>query len=203
MEQIMERSEVEFAARRHLLQRGVLDAASLEFFYRYALTRAASGTMTLSDEQVPGTPSAYADPTMETLLEDLRPRVERATGLSLFPTYAYFRVYKQGDVLERHRDRPSCEISMTLNLGCSPGDPWPIFIEGPTGTASISLRPGDGLIYRGCECHHWREAYMGEHAAQIFLHYVDENGPNAEWKFDKRPSLSSLRQMITGHKSSL
>jgi hypothetical protein len=201
MEQVMERSAAEFAARRHLLQRGVLDLQSLEFYYRHALTLAANGSMTIGDEQVPGTPSAYADPAMEMLLEDLRPRVERATGLSLFPTYAYFRVYKQGDVLECHRDRPSCEISMTLNLGCRPDDPWPIFIEGPTGTASISLRPGDALIYRGCDCDHWREAFIGEHAAQVFLHYVDENGPNAEWKFDKRPSLSSLRQMISDRKS--
>ena len=49
MEQVMERSAVEFAARWYVLHRTVLDAPSLEFFYRYALTRAASGTMTLSD----------------------------------------------------------------------------------------------------------------------------------------------------------
>jgi hypothetical protein len=130
MEQVMERSAAEFAAQWHVLQQAVLDAASLEFFYRYALTRAASGTVSLSDEQVPGTPSAYADPTMEMLLEEVRPTVERATGLSLSPTYSYFRVYKRGDVLDRHRDRPSCEVSLTLNLGCSPDDPWPILIEG-------------------------------------------------------------------------
>ena len=184
MEQVMERSAAEFAAQWYVLQQTVLDAASLEFFYRYALTRAASGTMTLSDEQVPGTPSAHADPTMEMLLEDLRPTVERATGLSLFPTYSYFRVYKRGDVLERHRDRPSCEVSMTLNLGSSPNDPWPIWVEGPLGKASVPMRPGDALIYRGCDCDHWRESYAGDHTAQVFLHYVNEHGPNAEWKFD-------------------
>ena len=91
-----QRSADEFAKRWYVLQRTVLGNSSLEFFYRYALTRAASGTMTLSDSQVPGTPSAYGDPTMEMLLEDLRPIVERATGLSIFPTYAYFRVYKRG-----------------------------------------------------------------------------------------------------------
>ena len=201
MEQSMEKSAAEFAARWHVFQRGVIDAASLVFFYRYALTRASGGTMTLSDKQVPGTPSAYADPTMEMLLEDLRPTVERATGLSLLPTYAYFRIYKQGDVLERHRDRPSCEVSVTLNLGCSPNDPWPIWIEGPMGTASVAMRPGDALIYRGCDCDHWREAYAGDHTAQVFLHYVNEHGPNAEWKFDKRPCLSSLRQIIASRKS--
>ena len=36
-------------------------------------------------------------------------------------------------ILKRHKDRPSCEISTTLNLG---GDPWPIFIDG-TGADSV------------------------------------------------------------------
>src|SRR5262249_2234011 len=98
--------------------------------------------MSLIYSQVHGTPWAYADPLMEVLLEGLRRTVEHATGLSLFPTYAYFRVYKRGDVLERHRDRPSCEISVTLNLGCGPDEPWPIWIEGPMGTACITMRPG-------------------------------------------------------------
>jgi len=58
MEQVVESSPSEFVARYHVLLRTVLDAPSLEFFYHYALTRAASGTMTLADTQAPGTPSA-------------------------------------------------------------------------------------------------------------------------------------------------
>jgi hypothetical protein len=54
----------------------------------------------------------------------------------------------------------------------------------------VSLNPGDGLIYRGCDCYHWREPFAGDHLAQVFLHYVDQNGPNTEWKYDKRPRLS-------------
>ena len=184
---------VEFAAQWYVVEPTVLDADSLKFFYHVALARAASGTMTLNDKQVPGTPSAYGDPLMDTLLETLRSTVERATNLSLLPTYSYFRVYKRGDVLRRHRDRPSCEISMTLNLGMGEGKPWPIWIQGPMGTASVGLRPGDGLIYRGCDCDHWRDAFEGDHLAQVFLHFVDKNGPNTEWLHDKRSSLSRLQ----------
>ena len=82
-------------------------------------------------------------------------------------------------------------ISMTVNLGTSGDEPWPIWIAGPQGIASVSLNPGDGLIYRGCDCYHWREPFHGTHLAQVFLHYVDQNGPNAEWKYDKRPRLST------------
>jgi hypothetical protein len=36
---------------------------------------------------------------------------------------------------------------------------------------------------------HWREEFKGTWQAQVFLHYVDQNGPHAEWKHDKREKL--------------
>ena len=135
------------------------------------------------------TPCAYGDPFMDTLLVSLLPRVEKCSGLELFPTYSYFRVCKRGDVLPKHRDRPSCEISMTLCLGCDL--PWPFWLEGPNGMIRVELKPGDGVVYRGVECTHWREAFEGTQVVQVFLHYVDKDGPYAEWKFDKRTSTSA------------
>jgi hypothetical protein len=93
-------------------------------------------------------------------------------------------------VLRAHRDRPSCEVSMTVNLGMDADEPWPIWIAGPMGTVAVALRPGDGLVYRGCDCFHWREPFPGRQLTQLFLHYVDRDGPNAEWKFDKRAMLA-------------
>ena len=79
-----------------------------------------------NDEQVPNTYSHYADIAMETLLLRCLPIMEKTTKLKLYPTYSYARIYKTGDILHRHKDRFSCEISTTLNLG---GDPWPIHLE--------------------------------------------------------------------------
>jgi len=72
---------------------------------------------TWSDKQVPNTYSHYADMVMETLMMKVLPRMEKETGLELLPTYSYARIYKKGDILKRHKDRPSCEISTTVNLG--------------------------------------------------------------------------------------
>ena len=55
-----------------------------------------------------------------------QPDMEKATGLKLYPAYTYARIYKKGDELKRHKDRFSCEISTTMNLG---GDDWPIYLE--------------------------------------------------------------------------
>lgn len=181
-----------FREKRYAIYETMVKKQDLLFLYRYARARAGRGTMNVRDGQVPNTPSAGYDAVMDGLLNDLTPVVERASGLELFPTYSYFRVYKSGDILKRHTDRPACEISVTLCLGYEAPKPWPIWIEGPGGVASVELQPGDGLLYRGIECPHWREPFEGEHNAQVFLHYVDQHGPHAEWKFDKRPALSTL-----------
>lgn len=183
-------SAVEFRTKWYVVERAVLDAASLSFLYEHALARVNSNTIALGDAQVADAPVAYGDPHLDTLLENVSARVEEATGFALWPTYSYLRVYKRGNLLKAHRDRPACEISMTVNLGIDADEPWPIWIAGPQGVVSVSLNPGDGLIYRGCDCYHWREPFAGNHLAQAFLHYVDRNGPNKEWKYDKRPRLS-------------
>ncbi len=144
-----------------------------------------------TDKQIPNTYSHYADVVMETLLENMIPVMEQQTGLKLIPTYSYARIYKKGDILKRHKDRPSCETSCTLNLG---GDEWPIFLE-PSGEegkegVKVLLNPGDMLIYEGCNLEHWREPFEGDNCGQVFLHYNNVNGEFAEQnRFDGRPFL--------------
>ena len=106
--------------------------------------------------------------------------METHTGLKLSPTYSYARIYKKGDDLKRHKDRFSCEISTTLNLG---GDPWPIYLE-PSGEEGkegikVDLEPGDMLVYRGIDLEHWRYKFEGENCGQVFLHYNNEEHPDA------------------------
>ena len=144
-----------------------------------------------NDEQIPETYSHYADIAMETLLQNLQPKMEEETGLKLTPTYSYARIYKKGDILKRHKDRYSCEVSTTLNLG---GDDWPIYLE-PSGETDkegvkVDMQPGDMLVYKGMILEHWREAFEGDDCCQVFLHYNDASGKNAEEnRYDRRPFL--------------
>jgi hypothetical protein len=181
-----------FERNRYVVLPSLLKPPSLNQFYGYACKRALTARMVSGDEQVKGTPSAYGDFIMDGLLGSLQPDIEVACGFALFPTYSYFRVYKRGDTLAKHTDRPACEISISLCLGFEERKSWPIWIEGPNGTSLVEMSPGDALLYRGMECPHWREAFDGERQAQVFLHYVDQNGPNVEWKFDKRSSAAIL-----------
>ena len=69
------------------------------------------------NEQIPNTYSSYGNIAMETLMLKCQPIMEKTTGLKLDPNYTYARIYKKGDELKRHKDRFSCEISTTINLG--------------------------------------------------------------------------------------
>ena len=144
-----------------------------------------------NDSQVPNTYSNYADMVMEVLLVKLLPLMEKVTKLKLNPNYSYARIYKEGDILKRHKDRFSCEISTTLNLG---GDVWPIYLD-PTGKENnkgikVILNPGDMLVYKGNELEHWREPFIGEKCAQVFLHYNNMATEGSKDNiFDRRPHL--------------
>ena len=143
------------------------------------------------DGQIPHTYSCYSDIAMETLMLKCQPVMEKITGLKLTPAYTFARIYKNGDVLKRHKDRFSCEISTTMTLG---GDPWAIYLE-PSGKEGmkgikVDLKVGDMLVYSGCELEHWRNKFKGKECAQVFLHYNNRKTPGAKDNiFDKRPHL--------------
>tara|TARA_B100000424_G_scaffold248386_1_gene221505 strand:+ start:113 stop:718 length:606 start_codon:yes stop_codon:yes gene_type:complete len=140
-----------------------------------------------SDSQVPNTYSHYSDIAMETLLLLCQPIMEKATGLKLDPNYSYARIYKKGDVLKKHTDRFSCEISTTMNLG---GDKWPIYLKSNNKKIKVDLNPGDMLVYRGCDLEHWREVFKGKDCIQVFLHYNNCKTPGADKNiFDRRTHL--------------
>jgi len=143
------------------------------------------------NEQIPETYSQYSNIVMETLMLKCQPKMEEVTGLKLYPSYTYARIYKKGDILKRHKDRFSCEISTTMNLG---GDHWDIYLE-PSGKEGlkgikVSLKPGDMLVYSGCELEHWREKFKGNECCQVFLHYNNKKTKGSKLNlFDKRPHL--------------
>ena len=143
------------------------------------------------------THTVQSDLLMDTFLFTYKDKIEEITGLELCPSYSFYRVYKTGDLLKRHIDRPACEISATLTLGFDLGDlsedeyNWGIFMNGK----EVKMNSGDLVIYRGFEVEHHREQFKGAYQAQVFLHYTDKNGPfYPEFKYDQ----SEQREMTFG-----
>jgi len=141
------------------------------------------------DVQVEKAFSAASPFVTETLLDIMTPIVSKAVKCDLYPTYSYLRIYLKGACLEKHQDRPSCEVSATIPLSYVAPSIWPLYVESGQRTIAVELEAGDALIYKGTELPHWREEFEGERQVQVFLHYVKRNGQYSEYKFDKRPAL--------------
>ena len=138
------------------------------------------------DPQAPNSPAIYNFKSFLELLCQKTPEVSKLIGEPVLPTYTYARIYKNGEILARHRDRPACEISLTVHIG---GDvDWDIGIQKPSSEeVSINLKQGDAMLYLGCVADHWRSTpFSGQNYSQVFLHYVRSRGPNAWAYFDKR-----------------
>ena len=190
----MENTEI-FKENGYVLVKNVLSKELIEVATRYTLFDEEQNlNLELStpdrEPQIHNSHSKYADPLMESLLIQLQHIIEINSGLKLYPTYSYYRVYRPGAILKIHKDRPSCEISATLSLGFDYKNDslykWPIYMDG----TPCVLEPGDLVIYRGCDLDHWREKFTAPEDSfhsQVFLHYVDAQGPYNDFKFDERP----------------
>jgi len=130
------------------------------------------------DVQVPKSRSYYSLPICSILLGRMAEKISKLVGKRLKPSYSYCRVYFNGADLKPHTDRPSCEYSVTLNL--SQSHPWTIYM----GKKGILQQPGDGVVYKGCEIEHSRKEFKGDEYVQVFLHYVDADGPYKDHMYD-------------------
>ena len=198
-----------FKNKKYTIIKNVISKELADFIYQYILLkRKVARTMfdnnyisqfteyfgVWNDKQVPETYSHYSDIVMETLLIKVQPIMEKETGLNLIPNYSYTRIYKKGDVLNRHKDRFSCEISTTMHLG---GGCWPIFLEPDASLGGVDektgnykpskskgvkvlLQPGDMLVYRGNELEHWRNELTFNDCGQVFLHYNNADTKGAK-----------------------
>lgn len=167
--------------------------------FNYYNNRMDQVSHTPEEKQVNGSVARYNIPIYKELHYLVKKEIEDILKMELYPTYFYDRFYFVGQQLKRHSDRPSCEVSVTLQISSNHSDdPWPIWFERPDGTESyVLMNDGDATVYKGCEREHWRDPLPSRYNKrqklwrkvrrleddtyhhQIFLHYVDANGPFA------------------------
>jgi len=122
----------------------------------------------------------YNDQVLNIMLHNKLSKAEEISKVKLFPTYAFWRGYTFGSILKDHKDRPSCEISITACID-SCGTKWPIHME----HNYMDIEVGDAVMYLGCDLLHGRtDHFKGKYMAQVFFHYVDRDGPFREHRND-------------------
>jgi hypothetical protein len=155
------------------------------------VSQRAGRMQTADNNAYRGPNNEYAPVAGQALLGSLAPTVSALVGRSLLPAYSFWRIYERGAVLNRHRDRPACEVSVTIALAADPPDaPWPIGLTDLHGQdRAIALPAGHGLLYQGSNVPHWRAPLTGDRQYQLFLHYVVADGPFAGQAFDGGKAL--------------
>jgi len=175
--------------------RNAIPADEIKILNEYAIqiTKHKKNVSFSKDPDFLNTPSFYLDPMM-TLYQKKHvwKLIEKEMGIKILPTYNYWRAYKPGDILKKHKDRDACEVSATINIGGN--KEWPIFIKDTSGKEhKIILYPGDMLVYNGCECEHWREQFDGKYCNQVFYHFVDVSSRRVISAFDNGKNVAEFR----------
>ncbi|OCX50637.1 hypothetical protein BEL04_22975 [Mucilaginibacter sp. PPCGB 2223] len=174
-------SDNSFKDNGYKFVKGLVDDTSAYWKIMNRLVELGKGKQ---DPQVPGSQGFYKEPFFEKLLEHLLPDVEQQSGYKLYKTYSYARQYHLGEELKIHRDRHACEVTVSLCLG-NEGQPWPLWLKDRSGqNHAFALEAGDAFIFKGIELVHWREPNTFGACSQVFLHYVDRDGPYAAEKDD-------------------
>lgn len=156
------------------------------------------------ESQVEGSISRYSYPKYKQIRTNIRLILQDILGMELYNTYYYDRFYFAGQELKKHKDRDSCEISVSVQISKTSKESWPFCLTTLKGKdVSIPMNNGDGLIYMGCDVEHWRDPLKKSHSTfrriknkllnkydpdyhhQIFFHYVKANGFRSHYAFDR------------------
>ena len=157
------------------------------------------------ESQVNGSMSRYNHPSYRPAHRLILKLIENILEMDLLPTYYFDRFYYKGQKLSRHLDRPSCEISASVQISTNREGAWPIWFQLPDNTEnSVSMKDGDMVIYKGYEREHWREPLQSKYGRinkflnklqkkvddtyhhQIFFHYINAQGPYVHFAYDTK-----------------
>jgi hypothetical protein len=172
----------ELREKGYVRVQGLLEPTLARVLHKTLLLQAWRGEC-FRDNHMPTATSVSNTSLTDALLLEMKPRIEEVSGCALVPTYSYARVYFHGDTMIRHKDRGSCEVSVSIHLSRDGGNGGLWFGPG----VEVLMEEGDGAVYLGCETDHWRDRFVGNSMGQIFLHYVQVNGRYASNYFDGYP----------------
>ncbi len=163
--------------QRYAVVRGILAPAAIAALRGYYRTLVAEGRVGLDDRQVLLRYAQHNEPLARHFHRELAGFASEIAGERVVPSYVFFASYLPGAVLKPHTDRAACEVSISLQIDYLPdpegASPWPLYLDVGGRPVAVSLGLGDGLVYRGRELCHWRDALPAGHSStSLFLHYV-------------------------------
>lgn len=176
----------DFEKNKYVVLKDFVPASTCKV-YSSELFLAKAESLTVRDKMCPLSDSIYKADFFKELQDSLIEPLSYIAGKKLKPSFNYARIYNTGEVLEKHKDRPACEYSISMTLGHAKNSSiWPIYITTEEGPEKLILDKGSLIFYKGVELEHYREKYLGEWQTQVFMHFVDSEGPYADHTDDEK-----------------
>ena len=140
------------------------------------------------------TKGVYCDMIGLSYLEALQPIIEQTLHKKIYPTYSYTREYRKNSLLSCHRDRESCEISVSISIHQTE-EHENFYISSKEKDLStdediicVKMKQGESIIFFGMDNNegnwHWRDPIQSDSAIQIFLHYCFKDGKYTKFSYE-------------------
>lgn len=169
----------EFAEQGYCVIRNLLAPPHTAALARYYRQLIASGDWTLGDEQVARRHGWHNESVARFFHHQLMDFVRAVVGKAVCASYAYVSAYQQGAELGPHVDRKQCEYTISVIVDETGGHSaeWLLWFLAGDEPSAVSLSVGDGVLFRGHDLPHWREAapQSGLALSTLLLHYVPAN----------------------------
>lgn len=103
---------------------------------------------------------------MVDLHRSMNDMVSEVVGFELRPSYTLLSFYGPGAVVERHVDRPQCEVTLTYCI--AQDQPWDLFV----GDGRYRLEENQALVFAGRQQPHYRDPIESEYCRMALFHFV-------------------------------
>ncbi|WP_375049752.1 sulfotransferase [Bradyrhizobium sp. 8-10B] len=154
---------------------GPAHTCALAGYYRRLVD---SRSWELGDDQVARRHGWHNEAMARFIHHQLAAFVSAIVGQRACPSYAYVSAYQSGAELDAHVDRKQCEYTLSLVIDEQGGlaSSWPLHLLTDLGRQSVTLKVGDGVLFRGHDLPHWREPAPEPRLAlnTLLLHYVPD-----------------------------
>lgn len=128
--------------------------------------------------------SSYADILTETIIQIIKPKIEKIIKEKIFPIYSYYRIYTKNNTLPKQPNAKQFYISSLLHIG---KDNFSTTLNTNNKEKIIYLNNGDLLIYKGEEIDQKQKVLEDNISIQIYFHYT--NNKDLIWDAKPHPGL--------------
>lgn len=115
-------------------------------------------------------------PEFEEALKRVQVRLEEELGIKLAVKNSYGRIYYNGGILGKHRDREGLDYTLSITLFSNLNEGWPLWcIDLNNNHVPIAIGQGDGALMLGTTLEHWREPLVcndDQYVIQLFMHWA-------------------------------